>query len=159
VAKPEEGGLQQGPAADAGPAPPAAADVAGVRHVIDVTLVSASGLPDAADMSGAQQPVPDKRFVKYSFPGGCDNSMHKAQCAQLCSPGVWQCCLLQPSTNRGSQQCRTQIASSAEHMLCCLRKAVWRCILYIILALWFVCWPQVMSPCTRRRLSVCQRLS
>ena len=47
----------------------AAVGVVGMRHVIDVTLVSASGLPDAADLAGAQQPVPAKRFVKYSFPG------------------------------------------------------------------------------------------
>lgn len=47
----------------------AAADDVGVRHVIDVTLVNASGLPDASDLSAAQQPVPGKRFVKYSFPG------------------------------------------------------------------------------------------
>jgi hypothetical protein len=47
----------------------ASAGVLGVRHVIDVTLVSASGLPDATDLAAMQQPIPDKRFVKYSFPG------------------------------------------------------------------------------------------
>jgi hypothetical protein len=90
--KPQADGLQQGQAADGGSAFLAGADVAGVRHMIDVTLVSASGLPDAADLSGAQQPVPDKRFVKYSFPGGRDNSVNKIQCAQLCSAGAWRRC-------------------------------------------------------------------
>ena len=45
------------------------AGVLGVRHVIDVTLVRASGLPVATDLAAMQQPIPDKRFVKYSFPG------------------------------------------------------------------------------------------
>lgn len=53
----------------------------GVRHVIDVTLVSASGLPDAGQLARAQQQVPDKRFVKYSFPGGhvLDKATHTQQ--------------------------------------------------------------------------------
>lgn len=50
-----------------------AADTAGavlaVRHVIEVTLHSVSALPDAQQLELGSQPVPESRFLKYSFPG------------------------------------------------------------------------------------------
>jgi hypothetical protein len=50
---------------------PAAAEVVAVRHVIDVTLAAASGLPNAAQLSASGCRMPDSRFVRYSFPGVC----------------------------------------------------------------------------------------
>jgi hypothetical protein len=60
------------------------AGVVGVRHVIDVTLVSASGLPDATDLAAMQQPIPDKRFVKYSFPGSLCSQVYLCFCVVPC---------------------------------------------------------------------------
>ncbi|KAF8057294.1 hypothetical protein HT031_006102 [Scenedesmus sp. PABB004] len=60
------------PAAGGGAAGAAAASasvVVGVRHVIDVTLHSASALPDGAALRAGGQAAPESRFMAYSFPG------------------------------------------------------------------------------------------
>jgi hypothetical protein len=85
----------------------AGAEVVGVRHVIDVTLVSASGLPDAGDLGAGGQQVPESRFVKYCFPGTAGlphlGSSHAVYCGTdiaevylLCSGGLYS---LQCSTH------------------------------------------------------------
>jgi hypothetical protein len=52
----------------------AAADfaaVVAVRHVIEVTVHSASHLPDAEQLHAGGQLLPESRFMRYCFPGEC----------------------------------------------------------------------------------------
>jgi hypothetical protein len=73
---------QQQPDADAAAEDAAAADevdaaavaaasavVVAVRHVIEVTVHSASHLPDAERLQAGDQQLPESRFMRYCFPG------------------------------------------------------------------------------------------
>jgi hypothetical protein len=125
-------------AAAAAAAAAAGPEVVGVRHVIDVTLVSASGLPDAADLGAAGQQVPDSRFIKYCFPGEqvvtllylCKPSSVAGQLQVVMHPPVVQ------SVQQGSCTCPALAASSccvtlAGHSLLLLGSGegpLWRCV-------------------------------
>jgi hypothetical protein len=47
----------------------ASAALVAVRHVIEVTVHSASHLPDAEQLQDGGQQLPDSRFMRYCFPG------------------------------------------------------------------------------------------
>jgi hypothetical protein len=67
-----------------------AAAVVAVRHVIEVTVHSASHLPDAQQLQAGGHQLPESRFMRYCFPGerlSCWRSNCAATLAAIC---FWQ---------------------------------------------------------------------
>jgi hypothetical protein len=58
----------------------------GVRHTFDVSLVSATGLPDGAALAAAGQAAPASRFMCYHFPG--EPSRCHYPCCVACEAGA-----------------------------------------------------------------------